>query len=91
MSRSTIANTALTTQNTEYHYTIPANVKRIRFKLRALNALLKFCFTESGSGSDYITVFYGETYEINDAKLGGKTLFVQSPSNTQVLEVETWL
>ena len=90
-SRSTITNTALTTANTEYSYTIPANVKRIRFKLRAINALLKFCFTESGSGTTYITVPYGETREINDARLGGKVLYVQSPTASQVLETEVWV
>ena len=90
-SRQTINNTAMTTKDTEYSYTIPANVKRIRFKLRAINALLKFCFTENGSGITYITLPYGETHEINDARLGGKTLYVQSPTASQVLEVETWI
>lgn len=90
-SRSTIANTAMTSSNTEYSYTIPANVKRIRFKLRAINALLKFCFVESGSGTTYFTVPYGEAHEINDARLGGKVLYVQSPTASQVLETEVWL
>ena len=90
-SRSTIANTAMATQNTEYSYTIPANVKRIRFKLRALNAPLKFSFTALASGTTYITVPDGETYEINDARLGGKTLYVQSPTASQVLETEVWV
>ena len=90
-SRSTIANTAMATGGTEYSYTIPANVKRIRFKLRALNALLQFSFTESGSGTTYITVPYGETHEINDARLGGKVLYVQSPTASQTLETEVWV
>ena len=90
-SRPTIANVAMTTCGTESSYDIPANVKRIRFKLRALNALLQFCFTVSGSGTTYITVPYGETKEINDAKLGGKTIYFQSPTASQVLEIETWV
>jgi len=89
-ARPTIANTALTTADTEYSYAIPAGTKRIRFKLRALNALLKYCFTSGGSGSTYITVPYGDVVEINDARIGGQTIYFQSPTATQVVEITTW-
>ncbi len=91
VSRSTIANTAMATANTEYSYAIPANAKRIEFKLRSLNALLKYSFTEGASGTTYITIPYGESEIIEDAKLGGKTLYVQSDKASQVLETKIWV
>ena len=81
----------MTTAGTEYSYTIPTHVKRIEFKLRALNALLKYSFTSGESGTAYITVPYGETVVIEDARLGGKTLYVQSPTASQVLETRIWI
>lgn len=81
---------SLTTADTEVLYAIPAGTKRIKFKLRALNALLKYCFTSGGSGTTYITIPYGDTEEINDAKLGGQTIYFQSPSASQTVEVRTW-
>jgi hypothetical protein len=90
MGRSTIANVSLTTAGTEYSYTIPVGTKRIKFKLRALNALLKYSFTSGESGTTYITVAYGDDEEINDAKLGGQIIYFQSPTASQVVEVRTW-
>ena len=91
VSRPTIANTAMATADTEYSYTIPDNAKRIEFKLRALNALLKYSFTSGESGTTYITVPYGDTVVIEDAKLGGKILYVQSPTASQTLETRIWV
>jgi hypothetical protein len=81
----------MSTGSTEYSYTIPDNVKRIEFKLRAINALLQYTFTSGESGSAYITVPYGETITIEDAKLGGKVLYVQSPTASQTLETRVWV
>lgn len=90
MGRITIANTAMTTANTEYSYDIPAGTKRFSIKLRALNALLKLAFIESASGTTYITIPYGETYTENDVKAGPFTLYFQSPTAAQVAEIKTW-
>jgi len=90
-SRPTIANVAMTTGGTEYSYAIPSNVKRIKFKLRALNALLKYTFVATESNTTYITVPYGESEIINDARLGGRTIYFQSPTSTQVLEIKVWV
>lgn len=90
IARSTIANVAMATADTEYSYEIPAGTKRIKFKLRALNALLKYCFTSGGSGTTYITVGYGDYVEVNDAKIGGQTIYFQSPTASQTVEVTTW-
>lgn len=89
-ARPTIANTALTSADTEYGYAIPAGTKRIRFKLRALNALLKYAFISGASGTTYITVPYGDIVEINDARIGGTTIYFQSPTASQTVEITTW-
>lgn len=89
-SKPTVANTALTSADTEYSYAIPAGTQRIRFKLRALNALLKYSFTSGASGSTYITVPYGDVVEINDARVGGQTIYFQSPTASQTVEITTW-
>ena len=90
MGRATIANTAMTTADTEYSYEIPAGTKRIKFKLRALNALLKYAFISGASGTTYITIPYGDEEEINDAKLGSQTIYFQSPTASQTLEIRSW-
>ena len=81
----------MTTANTEYSYDIPANAKRFSIKLRSLNALLKISFTSGASGTTYITIPYGESFEINDAKVGGRTIYFQSPTASQVAETRVWV
>lgn len=88
-AKPTIANTAMTSANTEYSYTFPAGTRRFRIKLRALNALLKIAFVSGESGSNYITVPYGDDLEMR-AKIGGSTIYFQSPTASQVAEIETW-
>ena len=90
VGKVTIANTAMASADTEYSYTIPAGTKRIKFKLRALNALLKYSFTAGESGTTFVTVPYGDTEEINDASLGGKIIYFQSPTASQTVETRTW-
>ena len=90
MGRPTIANTAMTTANTEYSYDIPDGTKRFSIKLRSLNKILKLAFIESTSGTTYISIPYGETYTENDVKAGPITLYFQTTANTQVAEIKTW-
>ena len=90
VGRPTIANVSLATADTEGSYAIPAGTKRIKFKLRALNALLKYSFVSGESGTTYVTVPYGDIEEINDASLGGKTIYFQSPTASQTVEIRTW-
>lgn len=90
VGRPTIANTAMTSSNTEYSYDIPAGTKRFEIKLRALNALLRLAFVEGASGTTYITIPYGSSYAENDVKAGPITLYFQSPTASQVAEIKTW-
>lgn len=88
-AKPTIENTAMTSANTEYSYTFPAGTKKFRIKLRALNALLKVAFVEGESGSNYITIPYGDHMTV-EAKVGGATIYFQSPTASQVAEIQTW-
>ena len=88
-AKGTIANVSMTSATTEYSYTFPAGTKKFRIKLRALNALLQVSFASGASGSTFITVPYGDDL-VMEAKVGGSTIYFQSPSASQVAEVETW-
>lgn len=79
----------MTSADTEYSYTFPAGTRAFRIKLRALNALLKVAFTSGASGSTYITVPYGDYLEMH-AKVGGATIYFQSPTASQTAEIKTW-
>jgi len=89
LSKPTINNTAITSADTEYSYTFPAGTRAFRIKLRALNALLKISFVSGASGSTYITVPYGDFLEMR-AKVGGATIYFQSPTASQTAEIKTW-
>lgn len=79
----------MTSANTEYSYTFPAGTKKFSIKLRALNALLKVAFVSGESGSTYFTVPYGDIL-VMEAKVGGSTVYFQSPTASQVAEIQTW-
>lgn len=91
LSRPTIANVTMTDANTEYSYAVPAHAKRFEIKLRSLNALLKMAFNSGESGTTYITIPYGASYSEQDVKVGGRTLYFQSPTAAQTAEVKVWV
>ena len=89
IAKPTIKNTTMTSADTEYSYTFPFGTQRFSIKLRALNAQLKIAFVEGESGTNYFTVGYGDKREV-DAKVGGATIYFQSPTASQVAEITTW-
>ncbi|KKM88265.1 hypothetical protein LCGC14_1260560 [marine sediment metagenome] len=88
IAKPTVATVTMTSANVEVSYTIPAGTRKVRFKLRALNALLRFYGTVSG-GTPFITIPYGDFHDL-EVKAGGDTYYFQSPSASQTLEVLTW-
>jgi len=88
IGKPTVATVAMTDADTEYSYAIPAGTRKVRFKLRALNALLRFYGTVTG-GTPFITIAYGDFHEV-DVKAGGDTYYFQSDKASQTLEVLTW-
>lgn len=89
IAKPTTANVSMTSAATEYSYTFPAGTKKFTIKLRALNALLQIAFTEGASGTTYFTVGYGDKLTM-EAKVGGATIYFQSPTASQTAEVQTW-
>ena len=89
--RPTIANTTMTSADTEYNYTLPAGTIRFEIKLRAQNALLKLSFVSGESGTTYITIPYGASYSEIDAKAGSRVLYFQSPTASQIAEIKSWI
>ena len=89
VGRPTIANVTMTDANTEYSYAVPSGAKRFEIKLRAINALLKLAFVSGASGTTYITIPYGASYNELDIK-GGMTLYFQSATAAQTAEIKIW-
>lgn len=85
-----IYNVTMTSKDTEYSQALPAGTRKVDIKLRATNALLKVAFTESASGSTYITVPYGSSLHLENVDLTSITVYVQSPTDVQTLEVLAW-
>ena len=89
--RPTIANTTMTTADTEYSYTLPANTIRFEMKLRASNAKFKLSFVSGESGTTYMTIPEGGVYGELDAKAGSRVLYFQSPTASQTMETKSWI
>ena len=87
----TIYNVNLTTVNTEYSQALPSGTKKVDIKLRGLGALLKIAFTSGASGSTYITVPYGASLHLEGVNLTGITVYAQSSTASQVLEIVSWV
>lgn len=89
VGRPTIATVSMTSANTEYSYTFPAGTKRFMIGLRGY-ANMKIAFTEGESGSTYRTIKTGSVYYEDSAKVGGSTIYFQSPNASQTAEIQIW-
>ena len=86
-TRQKIANITMTDANTEYSYSFPGRTKVFRMKLRAQNAQFKYAFTSGESGTNYVTVNQGGSYGESGIDLGGSTIYFQSPTASQTMEI----
>jgi len=88
----TVANVTMTTANTEYSYTFPANTVGFELRLRADDVPLLVSYTTgklptSGDGLAYLTVpayFIEKTAGLD---WSGKTIYFQAATASQILEV----
>ena len=87
-----IYNVTINAPNTEYSQALPTGTRKVKVKMRGLNAPLKFSWTLGESGTKYITIPYGSTYPMEGLKLSGKTLYFQTAktSTPYVVEIEAW-
>lgn len=85
-----IQNVSLAVAGTEYSITIPT--ASVSYAIRTRNcSKLQLAFTATESSTKYITIWPGETYgEEGLTSTASITLYVQSSTAGEVLEVWTW-
>jgi hypothetical protein len=84
-----IANFTMALAATEYPFTFPAKIRRFTIKNRG-GSLIQFSYVAGQSGSVYFSIEPGTTYDEMDLKVDSLTIYLQSPSPGQVLEIISW-
>lgn len=91
LSRVTVANTTMTSANTEYSYSLPDFTKKFQVKLRGVGAPFKVAFVSGKSGTTYVNVPNGGSHKEDEVKGKDNVLYFQSPSANQVAEIISWI
>lgn len=82
-----IENVAMTTANVEVVHALPSGTKQYKIRNRD-NGLIKLAFSVGTSGTTFFTIYAGETFGSEFIKGSATiTLYVQSPTASQTLEV----
>jgi hypothetical protein len=84
-----ITNVSIPLANTEYTIAFPANVRSFYIKLR--KGAAKFAFTSGQSGSNYLSIYKGSNFALDNIKSNGLSLYIQSNTASDTLEVLTWV
>lgn len=89
----TVDTLALTSADTEYSFTFPANTLSWTLKLRNQGATLFYSHATgklpvSGDNSDYMTLLPVGARSQDNVEWSGKTLYFESDTATQVVEIE---
>lgn len=85
-----VSNVSLPTAATEVGILLPNDTKQFLIKLRDPLAKLQLSYASGQSGIVYFTISPGCFYSDSDLSISGITLYVQSPSASQVVELVTW-
>jgi len=85
----TITNLSLPTANTEVDHILQTNVLRLLIKNRN-NGRLQFAFVNTESGTNFITIPSGATYDIEGINFAAGTLSIQSNKANQTVEILEW-
>lgn len=84
-----IVNQLVASANTEYSYSFPANTKKFTLRMRG-SGRLQLSFTVGQSGTNFITIYPGNTYEEIGLKLTGITAYFQSNKAGETVEILSW-
>ena len=81
--------------DTEYEYTFPSNTVSWTLKLRGTTAITYYSHETgvlpvSGDNSNYLTLPANGTRSQDNVEWGGKNMFIESDSASQVLEIEVF-
>jgi hypothetical protein len=85
-----IKRVAIALANTEQSYIIPAGTRAYTLRNESLVAPIKWTFTATESGTQYRTLYPGESVEKDGLYLVSKTLYFQSSNAGDIIEIETW-
>lgn len=86
----TILNKVLPLANTEYSHTFLDGTRRFTLKNRG-SGLLKLSYVSGQSGVEWFSIEPGTTYGEEDIRTVSLTLYIQSPSAAQTLEILSWV
>lgn len=85
-----ISNLSMPTANTEYNFSFPTTTKKFRIQSRS-NSKLQLSYISGDSNINFITIPYGNSYEIDNLKLSSiLDIYIQSNKNSDTLEIEYW-
>lgn len=84
-----ISNFITINASTEYNYSFPANTKKFSLNARG-NAKLQFSYTIGQSGSNFKTVFPGNSYSESNIVVPILTIYFQSNKAGEVVEILSW-
>jgi hypothetical protein len=90
VSAGSVANLTAVLANTEYSFTLAANVRSYEFSARG-NSLIKWSFAIGTSGTVYKTEFPGNSYKKENLNLATPlTIYFQTSKPNEVLEIITF-
>jgi hypothetical protein len=87
-STPTLSNTSAPVANTEHSYTVPADTKRFILKARGSSAI-KIAYVSGQSGTTYLSVPPGASYEEFGLKTG-VTVYFQCSKASETVEILSW-
>lgn len=85
----TIYNVITVLANTEYSQALPADTKEFLLRCR-VNAVTKFAFIATQSGTNYIEVPVGTSFSQTGVKLTGITIYFQTNVPGATVELLVW-
>ena len=85
----TIFNKSVPTKNVEVSQVLTANVQKFTVQNRD-NGLIKLAFVTAESGTKFISIFPGAVYSEDGINTASLTLFMQSPKDSQTVEIVEW-
>lgn len=84
-----VSNVSIVSANTEYSFLLPTNTKRFLLKVRG-QASLKLSYASGQSGTTYVSLPSSGVYGEDSLSATAVTLYFQSPSPTQIVEIVSW-
>jgi hypothetical protein len=83
-----IKNITLVSANVEQSVTLETGLRQIMIRNRSpQNAVLKIAFTSGESGTKFITIPKGNSFNLENINFNSKTLYLQSNQDNTIVEI----